>query len=137
MLDQENLPSQTIEKLDQDKTVKTCQTDQMDVGGHSQHYLTRRQSQAAVLQRESQAFNSLNKQSQAALRRESQGNSLNKQSQAVVRRESQGNTLNKQSQADILKRTTKKNSIANAVAVVGITEALLVGNVACDVDYSY
>ena len=120
MLDQENLPRQTIEKLDQDKTVKTCQTDQMDVGGQSQHYLTRRQSQAAVLRRESQAFNSLNKQSQAALRRESQGNSLSKQSQA-----------------DILKRTTKKNSIANAVAVVGITEALLVGNVACDVDYSY
>ena len=113
MLDQENLPRQTIVKLEQDKTVKTWQTDQMDVGGQSQHYLTRRQSQAAVL------------------RKQSQGDILRRQSQAaVLRRESD---IQKQSQADILKRTTKKNSIANAVAVVGITEALLVGNVACDV----
>ena len=58
----------------------------MDVRRQSQAYLTRRQSQAAVL-----------------------------------------NKLRRPSQNDILKRSTKRNSVANAVAVTGITEALLVG----------
>jgi hypothetical protein len=70
-------------------------------------------------------------------RRESQGDALRRQSQGdVLRRPSQGDMLRrpsqsavsqKQCQGDILKRSNKKYSVANAVAVIGVTKALLVG----------
>ena len=64
------------------------------------------------------------------LRKQTQGDILwtRRQSQGVLlRRPSQSITSQKQSKGDILKRSNKKHSVANAVAVIGVTEALIVG----------
>ena len=78
--------------------------------------MTRMQSQAAVEKRKDHG------DVLDVLRRKSQG--------VILRKQSQEEELRRQSQGDILKRATKKNSVANAVAVIGVTEALLLGKIA-------
>ena len=69
------------------------------------------------------------KQSQAmGLRRQSQGDALHSPSPGdLLGRPSQSSQPQTPKKADILKRANKKFSVANAVAVVGVTKALLVG----------
>ena len=45
----------------------------------------------------------------------------------IERRPSEYEPHQKQSKANILKRANKKYSVANAVAVIGVTKALLIG----------
>ena len=87
-----------------------CQGEAFKVQTQASVLLERRQSQSAVLRRQSQGD---------ALRRPSTGD--------LLRRASHSTKAEPPNKADILKRSNKKFSVANAVAVVGVTKALLVG----------
>ena len=77
---------------------------------------TRRQSQGENLE----GFNIYRRKSQWDIPR---SYSVGK----AVRRGSLAVSSQKQPNCDILVRTNKKNSVANAVAVIGVTKALLIG----------